>query len=212
MLDVEGFILVGGASSRMGRDKATLSLGDEPIVLRLAGQLSGITTRVRTVGRPNGPDLQPTGLESIPDLHTRWGALGGIHTALDACQAEWAAIVACDLPFVTERLLSRLTEIASSDQSPNAVVPIQEDLRPQPLCALYRKSACVEPARQLIAAGEHTPRALLQAVNTKWVAFEEIKDLPNSRHLFLNVNTPADFEQAQHLFMGLNAAPRHKSR
>ena len=200
MLDVEGFILVGGASRRMGRDKAMLSLGNEPLVVHLARELSGITTRVRAVGQIIGRDSWPADLESIPDLHKQWGALGGIHTALDACHAGSAAIVACDLPFVSKLLLNRLTEIASCEASRDAIVPIQSDLRPQPLCALYRRLPCLEQVERLITAGEHTPRALLQLVNTRWVPFEEIQDLPNSGDFFFNVNTPADFEQAQQLF------------
>src|SRR5712691_3970981 len=56
--------------------------------------------------------------------------------------------------------------------------------------------SCLAAAERLIASDEHTPRALLAGVQTRWVEFSELADLPNAEHLFLNVNTPADYERA----------------
>src|SRR5262245_52725277 len=116
MLDVEGFILVGGQSRRMGTDKSRLRLGETTFVDRLATQLRALTHQISLVG--SGPD--DVKLPAIPDVHQRWGALGGIHAALTACRAEWAAILACDLPFVTGDLWRRLTTLR---QQADAVVP-----------------------------------------------------------------------------------------
>ena len=195
MLDVEGFILVGGASSRMGSDKSQLMFGAQTGVERIAAALRSVATRVRLVGSRNRPN---DALENVPDTHERWGALGGIETALSACRAEWAAIVACDLPFVTRDLCLRLLML-SQQGSPEAVVPIQPDGRPQPLCALYRREPCLLEAEKLIASGEHTPRALLANVKTRWVRSAELIDLSGAENFFFNVNTPQDYERAKQI-------------
>jgi len=198
MLDVEGFILVGGRSSRMGTDKSLMQFGGQTSVERIAAELRSITPRISLVGRGRAgfdPDLR-----IIPDIHEQWGALGGIHAALGACVADWALIVACDLPFVTRDLCSRLLML-SQQGSPEAVVPIQPDGRPQPLCALYRREPCLLEAEKLIASGEHTPRALLANVKTRWVRSAELIDLPGAENFFFNVNTPDDYEQAQLLLL-----------
>jgi molybdopterin-guanine dinucleotide biosynthesis protein A len=80
----------------------------------------------------------------------------------------------------------------------DAIVPIQPDKRPQPLCAIYRRASCSAVVSQLIAEGEHKPRALLAKVRTRWVNFNEISDLPGAQEFFLNVNTPEDYELARH--------------
>lgn len=192
MLEVEGFILVGGASSRMGTDKARLALGGRQFVERIAGALSSITGRVRVVG-----ERQSQGewkLQNVPDQYPSWGALGGLHAALSAADAPWAAIVACDLPFVTGELFARL---ASLREEFEAVVPVQSDGRRQPLCALYRIEPCRTHAQTLIAEGERRPRSLLCRARTRLVAPEELADLPGAQDFFSNINTPEDYAQAR---------------
>src|SRR5437660_2754032 len=193
MLDVEGFILVGGASSRMGSDKAQLKFGGRTGVDLVAAALRPKVGTVRLVGSRGEARLSP--LQNVPDLHERWGALGGIHAALAACQSAWAAIVACDLPLVTYELFARLSQFAKEPF--DAVVPVQPDGRQQPLCAFYRRERCLAATERLIASDEHTPRALLASVPTRWVEFSELADLPHAERFFLNVNTPADYELAK---------------
>ena len=198
MLDVEGFILVGGASSRMGSDKSQLSFGDQTGVERIAAALRSVATRVRLVGSRNRPN---DAFQNIPDAHERWGALGGIEAALKSCRAEWAAIVACDLPLVTGELFTRLWQVARRTEGEvvDAIVPIQPDGRQQPLCALYRCESCSTKVAQLIEEGEHTPRMLLARVRTRWVEFRELADLPGAEHFFFNVNKPEDYQRAKEL-------------
>ena len=193
MFDVQGFILVGGASRRMGQDKAQLRLGPETMLERLAGQLSPVTSSVTLVGNPRA--YVGHSLPTVPDVYEKWGALGGIHAALSAAKTDWIVVVACDLPFITRDLFERLTSLA--DESIDGIVPMQPDGRPQPVCALYRREACLPEIERLIAAGEHTPRALLTNVRTRYVQFPELSDLPGAENFFLNLNTPEDFERAK---------------
>jgi len=195
MFEIEGFILAGGASSRMGRDKARLRLDGATFVERIAQALSAIAPCVSLVSaRPDSADLN---LPVVPDVFRSCGALGGLHAALKACRAPWAAVVSCDLPFVTGALLLRLATFTALDC--DAVAPVQRDGRVQPLCALYRSTVCFARAEQLLADGELRPRVLLQQVRTRFVVPDELNDLPNDDLLFLNINTPADFAQAQEI-------------
>ena len=190
MADIEGFILIGGKSSRMGADKAQLRLGEQSFVERIAAELSSISEVVRVVG---GRD-EGGGWPTVADVHQEWGAFGGLHAALAACRAEWAAIVACDLPFVTTELFVRLAGLRGVFE---AVAPLQDDGRLQPLCALYRTRACLDHARELIAAGERRPRRLLEMVGARRVSFDELADLPGAELFFTNVNTPSDYARAR---------------
>lgn len=195
MQDVEGFILVGGASSRMGEDKARLMLGGRTFVERIAVALAAVAGRVTLVGSAERGAAWPW-LPAVPDFYVEWGALGGLHAALEAAagRATWAAVVACDLPFVTGELFVRL---ASLRENYEAVVPVQPDGRRQPLCALYRAREAHALAEELIAKGERRPRALLDRLRTRLVAFDELSDLAGANLFFTNVNTPEDYAHAR---------------
>lgn len=176
----------------MGEDKSLLRLDGQTFVETAAVALRAVAARVSVVSARAGAESH--GLPVVEDLRVGLGALGGLHAALLSCRAEWAAVVACDLPFVTGELLSRLASMRSDEN--DAVVPLQEDGRVQPLCALYRARACAGQVEEMIRAGELRPRTLLARVRARPVAFGELRDLEGSRRFFLNVNTPEDYARA----------------
>jgi molybdenum cofactor guanylyltransferase len=208
---IQGFILAGGASRRMGRDKAQLLLNGQTFLARIANELRVLTTSIHLVqsaaasgsttnsdaGPINDPSgssmVEPGALPVITDVFPDWGALGGLHAGLAKCRTGWAAVIACDLPFVTSKLWRRLDGFR---EDYDAVAPIQEDGRPQPLCALYRIDPCLSVADRLIKSGERKPVSLLQSVQTRWVAFAEVADLAGASRFFDNINTPADYKRA----------------
>src|SRR5262252_4485041 len=142
MLDVEAFILVGGASSRMGQDKSQLVIDGQTTSEIIAATLAPLSCRVRTVG-----SQVRSARENISDHYDRWGPLGGIQAALQACRTERCIVVACDLPFVTRDLLELLM---NGQGAAAAIVPVQSDGRPQPLCAVYSCRPCLEAAEAAI--------------------------------------------------------------
>src|SRR6185369_4343495 len=122
MNQIEGFILAGGSSSRMGRDKAQLRIAEQTFLERIAGELLTFTDKVTMIGGA----IVPERVNSATDVFGGVGALGGLHGALSACKSDWALVVACDLPFVTRELFAKLAMICGESE---AVVPVQEDGR-----------------------------------------------------------------------------------
>jgi molybdenum cofactor guanylyltransferase len=195
----EGFILAGGASSRMGTDKSKLILEGATFVARIAAALSAITSAVTVVGKNVGNESvgnqtnPKSSVRTVPDVFAAWGALGGLHAALSACGAVWAIVVACDLPFVSADLFTRLIHLREDFA---AVAPVQSDGWAQPLCALYRVNPCLAMSEKLIKSGERRPVTLLQSVSTRWVSFAEVEDLAGADRFFANMNTPEDYARA----------------
>jgi molybdopterin-guanine dinucleotide biosynthesis protein A len=202
MFDVQGFILVGGASSRMGQDKARLKFGDFTAVDLVADALHGVTDFVTTVGRLEANDSD---LPNIPDLRRAWGPLAGIEAALRHATSSYSLIVGCDFPFVTAKLFERLMQ---STEDADAVVPLQNDGRPQPLCAVYRVETCLPATEHALAGNEHSPRAVLDKVRTCHLPFSEISHLEGAEHFFFNVNTPENYRRAQEIFQQVQ--PQHE--
>src|SRR5947209_15368879 len=88
MRDFEGFILTGGASSRMGLDKSRLRVGGLSFVERINEALRPLARRVCVVS--SRADADTHGLPVVRDLYEGRGALGGLHAALAECKAPWA--------------------------------------------------------------------------------------------------------------------------
>jgi molybdopterin-guanine dinucleotide biosynthesis protein A len=191
MDQIEAFILAGGASSRMGTDKSQLLIKEKTFTQHIANTLFQVTDSVTVIGH----DVDDRRLKVAKDVYPGWGALGGLHAALNACTTQWAIIIACDLPFVTPSLFAQLDN-KRKEQECEAVVPIQADKRPQPLCALYSVNPCLRLAGDLIESGKRRPLDLIQRVNTRWVAYSELEELEQSDKFFVNINTPEDYYEA----------------
>ncbi|MDQ3179833.1 MAG: molybdenum cofactor guanylyltransferase [Acidobacteriota bacterium] len=201
MNDIDGFILAGGASKRMGQAKANLLLGGKTFARRAASALSAVAApgRLFIVGnlKENLFDLPilPDEFDGENDKRKR-AAIVGLHAALKNSNANWAAVLACDLPLVTGELFQKLASLRNENS--DAVVPLQPDgERMQPLCALYRRDACLPVIETILGGDDWSLQKLLRRVETRFVRFDEISDLPRAEYFFLNVNTPEDYEVAQ---------------
>lgn len=194
MLEVEGAILAGGQSRRMGRDKALLTLGGRTLLERAVTSLLAVTPRVRIVGRayelatPSGP------VAILPDRKPGLGPLSGVHAALAAMESEAVLVLACDLPFVTPQFLRGLVEALTSDVE--AVVP-----RPAsgtvPVCAVYRRS-CLAAVEARLARGELAARGFAESIRARYLDDAALALLDPAGVCLINVNTREDYERLAH--------------
>ena len=130
-----GFVLAGGRSSRMGRDKALLPLNGSTLIEQVASRVRLATGTVTLVGPPDRYAL--LGFPVIPDRVPGCGPLGGVYTALSATEADWNLIVACDMPEVTLDFLKDLLQAAEGTQADCLVPETSAGL--DPLCAVYHR-------------------------------------------------------------------------
>lgn len=194
----EAFILAGGMSSRMGRDKASIEFEGSTLIARTADTLKDAgATKVSVVLSKRSETVAPGALPVIRDEFPDAGALAGIHAALKACGSEIAFVAACDLPFASADLAKLLID-ALDRSGADCAIPVQPDGRIQPLFGAYRRDeAFVAVSRILEDPNASRAVAMLSdELRTRMLSFEEYSDLGNAGRLLLNVNTPEDLEQA----------------
>jgi molybdopterin-guanine dinucleotide biosynthesis protein A len=185
---VSAAILLGGASRRMGRDKARLSIDGVAAVTRLARACEELFDDVLLVG--GDPPVGTPG-RRIPDPPGPPSPLRGFVGALEAARAERVLVLATDLLLVTPDLLLAL--VAWPEAA--AVVPRPVE-GPQPLCAMYARDAVLPIAKQRLGSGDLSLRGLLDAIET--VSFLEpadLREIDAEASALANVNTPEDFER-----------------
>lgn len=190
-------LLVGGTSSRMGRDKALLPFGSVTLLDQTLKKLTTCADEVLVVGRsaPEGTSCHP--LVRFEADTTVWpsgkSSMAGLHSALTLASHDWIFVLACDMPFFNPSLLELLKRHCNGAQ---AVVPLL-DGSPQPLCALYHKSVARQTHR-LLERDELRLRQFLKDRKLK-IVFVEVPESFLKDQIFFNVNTPEDYQQAQDL-------------
>ena len=194
---VAAFILAGGASKRMGRDKALLEFGGVPLLVRAAQLVTPQVTSVAVVA----PEGRYTGL-GLRLLADRWpgtGPLGGIATALCASAENWNLILSCDLPYLTEEWIGWL--IARALDSPAQAVVPESRRGLEPLAAMYH-SGCGELLARAVERGVRRVRDALNEILFERVPSLEWMSLDPAGTLLENMNTPEDYEEATRRLRG----------
>lgn len=197
--DVAGFVLAGGASSRMGRDKGLLEFGGVPLVVHLAQRIEPLVARVTLVGAPRG--YAQLGLPIIPDHQAagrsskiRRGPLAGIAAALAATHSTWNLLVACDLPYLSVEWLGWLVSRATKSRA-QAVVP-QTERGLEPLAAMYRRK-CGTVIAATLTRGERKVANALEELQIERVYPREWRPHDPQGLVLRNMNTPQDYDEAR---------------
>ena len=144
-----GFVLAGGASSRMGRNKAFLMLGGRMFVQIVTAAVLETAGNVTIVGRPDM--YRHLGFPVIPDVRPNAGPLAGIETALRHTTTDWNLIVACDMPRVTAVALHCVLDEALAHPDAGCVLPQSAEGFVEPLCAVYNRRILPEISRALLS-------------------------------------------------------------
>jgi molybdenum cofactor guanylyltransferase len=189
---VAAFVLAGGASTRMGRDKALLELDGVPMLLRMIRLAEPHVASLAVIGPPErygslAPDI-------VPDHWPGTGPLGGIATALHVSSSEWNLVLGCDLPYLTEEWINWLIARAR-ESSAQAVVP-ESKRGVEPLAAMYRHD-CEPTFAAAVDRGVRRISEALQEITLERVTTSQWRGIEHADNLFQNMNTTEDFAEAQ---------------
>lgn len=190
---VTGFVLAGGASRRMGRDKANLFWGNETLVERQIRILRAVCRSSMIVGA-----LEGSGAESVrivKDLMPDCGPLGGIYTGLLHAPTEYNLFLSCDMPFITPHFMRFLVNRALASEADVTVVRSLNG-RLQPLCGVYRRRAARGIGLRL-KIGNYKTAAYCQHARRLVISWNEVTGAGFSPNVFANLNTPEDYEAAR---------------
>jgi molybdopterin-guanine dinucleotide biosynthesis protein A len=181
----------------MGRDKATLPFGgDRTLLERVVKRVSEVVplAHIVCVAAPNQslPAL-PATLRICADPAPDLGPLAALAAGLAACDERIDAVyvTGCDSPLLVPAFVARMFDLLNN----HAIAAPYDGQRWHPLAAVYR-TAIRPSAEALIAAGERSLVALLEANDTRRVAPEELRDADAELLSLMPCNTPAEYRAA----------------
>jgi molybdopterin-guanine dinucleotide biosynthesis protein A len=198
---VSAIVLAGGKSQRIGADKALLELEGQPLIARVLEPLQRLTNDVIIVAKDTAAYAH-LGARMVADTSSEQAALIGLHAGLQAARHRLALAVACDMPFLDDRLL-RFMIVAS--KAYDAVVPRMGGL-PEPLHAAYRVKPCLAAVEAALQRGELKMTSFLPHIEVRYVDEGELDLFDPERLSFFNVNTQDDWERGQMLARRLRHA------
>lgn len=182
-------ILVGGKSSRMGRDKAVLPLSGttfaSTLIKKYETSLGAVAVGVDRAGR-----FDLGGALELVDAFPGKGPMNGLYSAFTQTDAKSVFLTATDLPYGDPELVKRLE---SSLGGYDACIIRRSGGYVEPLFAVYSRS-CFEKVKRLLESDRRALSALIEDIN---VNFLDETDLPgwDLEKILMNVNTPDDYER-----------------
>lgn len=186
-----GVVLAGGASRRMGTDKAWVAAGGEPMLVAVLRALAGAIGDVLVVGRVEQGLGWPAMADDAPGPR---GPLSGIATALRHAGGRAVLGVAVDHPFVRPDTLERLAHLSRPGL---AVVPVADGAR-QVTCAVYPAAAAARAARELAMGG--SLQTLLRGLAVREVPPTEWRAWGEDGRSWFSVDNLAALHEAERRF------------
>lgn len=186
---VAAFVIAGGQSSRMGRDKAFLEFEGRTLLDRALTLARRVSDRVKIVGRR---DKFAAYGDVVEDVYPGQGPLAGIHAALSSSASEFNLMIGVDMPFLEARFLKFLIAVNSGA---TVTVPVT-GRQAQPLCAIYRRGFAVV-AEEALKQQSNNIVPLFARVTTREIGDSELQRMSFDPIMFENLNTPEEWEKAR---------------
>ncbi len=194
---VDGFVLAGGLSSRMGEDKSLMRLRGHTLVEISLEKLRSLCGTGRVLcGSTARAELFRDFAETVPDLQPGRGPLGGLIAAMNASEAQFVVVLPVDLPFLPEEVLRDWVMRALAK---NAIVScFRADGHVQPLPVLAQRTVLPVLQAELQAGRSRLRPALEVAAEGDGFLITDAGAIhPAASAWFRNLNTPEDFRLAE---------------
>jgi molybdopterin-guanine dinucleotide biosynthesis protein A len=193
--DITGLILAGGASRRMGSDKAFLLVDGVPLIERVHSVLAPLFAEVLIAAGGRTPERGPFPAPTLYDEAPGLGPLGGFVAGLKAARTPWVFVVACDMPNLDPRVIARIAKDRPSHGDEGTVLAVvPESAGGAESChALYARAALpvIEAA---MAEGERAPHRLFKRLRARLIPKTEIALIDPAFRSLANLNTPDDLK------------------
>lgn len=199
--------MAGGESRRMGRDKATLVVGGEPLWRKQVRTLreAGFEEIMIARGSHDPIGTGEPGLIEVRDAVPGCGPLGGLAGSLQRVSTRWLLVLAVDLPLMPARFLREMIAMTETDERGRGLVPVV-DGEWEPLAAIYVAESTSVCASEALRSHALSMRELVkQLVSLGCIREWEVPK--ESRDFFRNVNTPEDLAEIERR-IGPDAAGR----
>ncbi|MBT3301766.1 MAG: molybdenum cofactor guanylyltransferase [Bacteroidetes bacterium] len=184
---VNGIILCGGKSSRMGKDKGLLKFDGKSLMENAISILKPYADQIIICS--NNTNYKQFNYPVIPDIIKDIGPAAGILTGLNYSNTDYNIVISCDTPFVDAALIDHL--LLSHKSNFDATIPVHGQ-HVEPLVGIYSKNFIKTLNKYIKQNILKMNRILKDSINIQFVDMKD--ELLRNKNLFFNINTPSDFD------------------
>lgn len=179
---INGIILAGGKSSRMGTPKGLLELHGKPFISHAIEALRPLVNNLYIVS--DDPVYDRFQCTRVNDIFKEAGPLGGLYSGLTASNTSYNLVLSCDVPLIKSAVLNMLVSAIHQDFE---VIQLQCDGRTHPLIAVYQKD-CSSCLKDLLTTGVRRMSEALEKLRVKTIILD-----PEWAPLVQNINTQTQY-------------------
>jgi len=204
-------ILAGGYSQRLGQEKSLLEFEGRPLIFWTMKKLISVADEVLVVARNEAHAARL--IEAIEafmsgDAILTWdeiegyGPVAGLYAGMKKAKGELCFAAACDLPFLSPRVVDRLFQIAvlAQEDGLGGAVPVHPNGLIEPLHCVYDRKKMQKACERAIKRGERRVHAPLRELAVRSVPVDLLRPLDEELLTFFNLNTGEDLQRARLLW------------
>ncbi|AEW85257.1 molybdenum cofactor guanylyltransferase [Flavobacterium columnare NBRC 100251 = ATCC 23463] len=194
-MNITGYILAGGKSSRMGVEKGLLLLNNIPFIKCIKDALDPICNTIQVI--TSNLEYKRMGFYTIEDLIKEKGPVGGIYTALSCSKTPYTIIVSVDTPLITTELMEIL--IKNHIDKSSSITIFGNEQSDNPLIGIYNTDLKIV-FKEAIVSNTLQLRKVLKNIKTRRIAIPE-----GFQYQLQNINTKEEYKIIVNQFTDKNA-------
>lgn len=204
-------ILAGGYSKRLGQEKSLLEFEGKPLIFWTLKKLTSVADEVLVVARNEAhaarlieavDAFMPGAAIFTWDEIEGYGPVAGLYAGMKKAKGELCFAAACDLPFLSPRVVDRLFQIAvlAQEEGLDGAVPVHPDGLFEPLHCVYGREKMQKACERAMERGERRVHAPLRELAIRSVPVDLLRPLDEELLTFFNLNTAEDLQRARLLW------------
>lgn len=187
---INGLVLAGGKSERMGKDKGLINYHGAPQREYLYHLLDGFTEQTFMSCRPEQVEAFEDEFRTLPDSISGLGPFGAIVSAFRAFPNHAWLVVACDIPLLDQNAILQLLQ----ERNPSKIATTfynEETKFPDPLVTIWEPKS-YQKLLHFLALGYSCPRKVLINSHTQVI-------VPQNQEALLNANSPEEYQRVMEI-------------
>lgn len=175
------YILAGGQSRRLGRNKALVELNGQTIIEKVVSAIPAGKENIKIV-TSSFLTFHFLKLKMISDIHPGLGPIGGVHAGLVDSTFDFNFFLACDLPLISTKIIQAVLDFHAGQD----IFGIRTKNGLEPLCAVYSKG-CISTIENQMKVRDYSLHSLFETVPSEFIEIED-------SNILFNLNTTQDLE------------------